>query len=62
MVTVLDPACGSGNFLYVAIQRLLTLEKEVITFAAQTEIGLGLLPKVRRLEQRQDWRCGSSPG
>src|SRR5690606_11674327 len=33
-VTILDPACGSGNFLYVAIQSLLDLEKEVITFAS----------------------------
>ncbi len=32
---VLDPACGSGNFLYVALQLLLDLEKEVINFAAQ---------------------------
>jgi len=30
---VLDPACGSGNFLYVALKQLLDLEKEVITFA-----------------------------
>jgi type II restriction/modification system DNA methylase subunit YeeA len=29
---VLDPACGSGNFLYVALRAMLTLEKEVITF------------------------------
>ena len=33
-VTVLDPACGSGNFLYVALRSLLDLEKEVIDFAA----------------------------
>ena len=33
-VTVLDPACGSGNFLYIALRSLLDLEKEVITFAA----------------------------
>ena len=32
-VTVLDPACGSGNFLYVTLQRLKDLEKEVIDFA-----------------------------
>jgi type II restriction/modification system DNA methylase subunit YeeA len=32
-VKVLDPACGSGNFLYVALKLLLDLEKEVITFA-----------------------------
>lgn len=30
---VLDPACGSGNFLYVALQQLLDLEKELIIFA-----------------------------
>ena len=30
---VLDPACGSGNFLYVALQKLLELQKEVIVFA-----------------------------
>lgn len=32
-VTVLDPACGSGNFLYVALRLLLDLEKEVIAYA-----------------------------
>ena len=30
---VLDPACGSGNFLYVAMQQLKDLEKDVVTFA-----------------------------
>ncbi len=30
---VLDPACGSGNFLYVALRQLLELEKEVIVLA-----------------------------
>ena len=34
-VTVLDPACGSGNFLYIALRSLLDLEKEVITYAAE---------------------------
>ncbi len=33
-VSILDPACGSGNFLYVAIQCLLDLEREVINFAS----------------------------
>ena len=33
-VTVLDPACGSGNFLYLALRSLLDLEKRVIDFAA----------------------------
>ena len=31
-VTVLDPACGSGNFLYLALRSLLDLEKNVIDF------------------------------
>jgi hypothetical protein len=44
---ILDPACGSGNFLYVAIQQLLNLEKEVVTFAAQPDIQAALLPNVR---------------
>ncbi len=32
---VLDPACGCGNFLYVALQQLKILEGEVLDFAAQ---------------------------
>src|SRR5665213_117046 len=43
-VTVLDPACGSGNFLYVSLQLLLGLEKEVITFG--TQLGFGFKPQV----------------
>ncbi len=31
---VLDPACGSGNFLYLAMSSLLDIELEVIEFAA----------------------------
>lgn len=47
-VRVLDPACGSGNFLYVSIQQLLMLEKEVITYASREEFGRGgLIPRVR---------------
>lgn len=34
-VRVLDPACGSGNFLYMALQSLKDLEKEVILWAAE---------------------------
>jgi type II restriction/modification system DNA methylase subunit YeeA len=34
-VHVLDPACGSGNFLYVTLQKLKDLEKEVILFAME---------------------------
>ena len=42
--TVLDPACGSGNFLYVSLQLLLGLEKEVIMFA--TQLGFSFKPQV----------------
>ena len=42
-VTVLDPACGSGNFLYVSLQLILDLEKEVITFA--TQMGFDFKPQ-----------------
>ena len=38
-VTVLDPACGSGNFLYVTLQKLKDLEKDVIVFAASHHFG-----------------------
>jgi type II restriction/modification system DNA methylase subunit YeeA len=43
LVRVLDPACGSGNFLYVALKRLLDLEKEISIFAANNGLS-GLLP------------------
>ena len=43
-VSVLDPSCGSGNFLYVAIHTLLDLEREVIAYAATR--GLPLVPHV----------------
>ena len=49
-VTVLDPACGSGNFLYVAINLLLDLEKEVMAYAAAH--GLSLIPHVRPRSSR----------
>jgi len=44
-VRVLDPACGSGNFLSVSMQQLLNLENEVIAFAR--DIGLpAFFPRV----------------
>jgi type II restriction/modification system DNA methylase subunit YeeA len=43
-LSVLDPACGSGNFLYVSLQLLLGLEKEAITYA--TQLGFKLAPQV----------------
>jgi hypothetical protein len=41
-VRVLDPACGSGNFLYVALAKLLDLEKEVIAYSQQY-----VMPQIR---------------
>lgn len=35
-VRVLDPACGSGNFLYVALRAIKDLEKEAIVWAMGT--------------------------
>jgi len=46
-IRILDPACGSGNFLYVAIQELLSLEKDVIIYASRPEIGQAMFPRVR---------------
>jgi type II restriction/modification system DNA methylase subunit YeeA len=42
---VLDPACGSGNFLYVTLQRLKDLEKEVLVYADDRGLG-SFLPQV----------------
>ncbi len=44
-VRVLDPACGSGNFLYVTLQKLKDLEKEVILFAREA-VDAAFLPGV----------------
>ena len=43
-MTVFDPACGSGNFLYVSLRLLLDLEKEII--ALGSEFGAKLAPLV----------------
>jgi len=44
-VRVLDPACGSGNFLYVTLQKLMDLEREAISFADAHLIG-GHFPRI----------------
>ncbi|MDP3674140.1 MAG: class I SAM-dependent DNA methyltransferase [Novosphingobium sp.] len=41
---VLDPACGTGNFLYVAMELLLQLEGEAIQLAA--ELGETIAPAI----------------
>ena len=43
--SVLDPACGSGNFLYIALRSLLDLEKQVMDYAAE-QGWYGLTPRV----------------
>jgi type II restriction/modification system DNA methylase subunit YeeA len=40
-VRVLDPACGSGNFLYLALATLLDLEQEALKFAADQGLTVG---------------------
>ena len=42
-IRVLDPACGSGNFLYVSLKSLLDLWKEVSVYASTHGLP-GLLP------------------
>lgn len=44
-VRVVNPACGSGNFLYVALRRMLDLWLEASKFAADQGISL-VLPKM----------------
>ncbi len=39
-VRVLDPACGSGNFLYLALRRMLDLWLEASRFAAEQGISM----------------------
>jgi SAM-dependent methyltransferase len=38
-IKILDPACGSGNFLYIALRLLLDLQNDVISFS--DEMGAG---------------------
>lgn len=45
-VRVLDPACGSGNFLYLALQALKDLEREAILWASLTFQTTLQLPEV----------------
>jgi hypothetical protein len=43
-VRILDPACGSGNFLYVALKRLLDLWHEARVFGSRHDLKLELDP------------------
>lgn len=48
-ITVLDPACGSGNFLYVSLQLLMELERDVI----EDELWAGLQRATPEVHPRQ---------
>ncbi len=60
-LTILDPACGSGNFLFVTIQQLLDLENEVRAFAARPEIAVNFTQRIRPTQLRgievNDYAC-----
>ncbi len=48
-IRILDPACGSGNFLYVALRRLLDLWKEARDFAVEHNIQLATKYAVEKM-------------
>jgi type II restriction/modification system DNA methylase subunit YeeA len=48
-IRILDPACGSGNFLYVALRRLLDLWKEARDFAIQNNIQIAITYAVQKM-------------
>lgn len=56
-ITVLDPACGSGNFLYVSLQLLMDLEKEIIN----DELWQGLQRPIPEVHPRQMYGIEVNP-
>ncbi|HET6250459.1 MAG TPA: DNA methyltransferase [Tepidisphaeraceae bacterium] len=44
---ILDPACGSGNFLYVSLQQMLNLDDEIVRFVKRYDVDLNPLPYIR---------------
>lgn len=50
-IQILDPACGSGNFLYIALHALKRLELEVVRELARAERNLAV-----RLEEIGPWQ------
>lgn len=56
-IKVLDPACGSGNFLYVALQRLMDMEKAVIN----DELFRGLVQAMPEVHPRQMYGIEKDP-
>ncbi len=56
-VRVLDPACGSGNFLTVSMRLLQDLEQDVLDFAR----GIGLTPFFPEVGPEQLYGIETSP-
>ena len=56
-ITVLDPACGSGNFLYVSLQLLMDMEKEVINHP----LWIGLQRPIPEVHPRQMYGIEINP-
>jgi type II restriction/modification system DNA methylase subunit YeeA len=56
-VKVLDPACGSGNFLYVSLQLLMQMEKQVINH----ELFTGLTRPFPEVHPRQMYGIEINP-
>jgi hypothetical protein len=56
-IRVLDPACGAGNFLYVALQQLKDLEKQVIVYAH----GIGVEPPALGVSPAQCYGIEKNP-
>lgn len=50
-VRILDPACGSGNFLFVALKKLLDLEYQVRMAAVMNDIGEFEMPPLVHPQQ-----------
>jgi hypothetical protein len=66
-IRVLDPACGSGNFLYVALRLLLDLWKAVSIFASEMGLAMmtpapGVSPSPQQLYGIEDQRLRPRTG
>src|SRR5690606_34339874 len=55
-VRVLDPACGSGNFLYVTLEHLKRLEGEVVTALSDYGDAQGVLGSSEALHEMTEGR------
>lgn len=45
-IRIFDPACGSGNFLYMALRAVMDLEQEVLAYAHKNQIPIMLAERV----------------